>query len=285
MQPHVITSRQPDEATLEQCKQFAAVALATPGEVAQTWVSALREAGIKAIDLSGAHRLVDGIHYGLPELFGLPPRDADVVANPGCYPTASLMVLKPLLDLGLIEPTPIGIEGKSGTSGAGKGLRDDLHFSELFANFFPYNVGRHRHVPEIERYLGTEVSFVTALLPLIRGLLVTAFVRPKAEPAALTKGLREYYAEHPYVSVLDEAGPGLGVRHLVGTHQAVLGVGPVARGDCLPVFGCIDNLMRGAASQALVNLNGWFGLDPHLGLPEPLAQAPSGTPGMNRMLP
>jgi N-acetyl-gamma-glutamylphosphate reductase len=140
-------------------------------------------------------------------------------------------------------------------------------------------------VPEIELHLGAEISFVTEVLPIVRGLLVTAFVTPTGTPADLLRGLQSFYEAHPYVTVVPEAGPAVGVRHVVGTHQALVAVGPQMRSRTVPVFCAIDNLMRGAASQALHNINLWLGLPAHAGLPTPLSVAPQGVPGMNRMLP
>lgn len=285
MRPVLSRGRTPADAGAEGMAELAAcdvVALALPEEPAKAWTAALQEAGAtRILDLSGAHRQTDGIHYGIPELFGAPRADAKLVANPGCYPTATLLALRPLLAAGLIEPEGIAVCGKSGTSGAGKKLAEHMHFSELHDNLFPYNVGTHRHVPEIERHLGAPISFVTELLPVVRGILITAFVRPKQGPQALLTELQRFYADKPYVAVLDAPGQGLGLRHAVGTHQATLAVGPVERSGLVPVFSTIDNLMRGAASQAMHNINLWLGLDdPHLGLPLPQAQAPDGVPGM-----
>lgn len=285
IRPVLARGRSPQDAGPEGLAELAGcdvVALALPEEPARAWAGALTGAGAaRILDLSGAHRQTDGIHYGIPELFGAPPTDATLVANPGCYPTATLLALRPLLNAGLIEPEGIAVCGKSGTSGAGKTLHEHMHFSELHDNLFPYNVGTHRHVPEIERHLGAPISFVTELLPVVRGILITAFVRPRDEPAALLAQLQRTYEPWPYVTVLDSPGQGLGLRHAVGTHQATVAVGPVARSGLVPVFCTIDNLMRGAASQAVHNINLWLGLDdPHLGLPAPLTSAPAGVPGM-----
>lgn len=282
--PVVLETREPSRASIDACRDCSAVALAVPEDAARAWASALQEHGLRTLDLSGAHRQQDGVHYGLPELMGPPPADARLVANPGCYPTATLMALRPLLRAQLVEPTPIAAIGTSGASGAGKGLRDDLHFCELHGNTFPYKVGEHRHIPEIERYLGTEISFVTQLIPVVRGLMVTAFVKPKVSPEEIASALRTAYAEAPYVTVLDKPGLGNGIRHVVGTHQAVIAVGPVTRSGVVPVMCTIDNLMRGAASQALHNLNLWLGLEPFAGLPDPCTEIPDTVAGMTRAL-
>jgi N-acetyl-gamma-glutamyl-phosphate reductase len=282
MRPVIVDGHDPD-AALRACRDVAAAALALPDEPARELSMALVAAGTKVIDLSSAQRVVPGIHYGLPELFGAPRPTTQVVSNPGCYPTATLLATAPLVRAGLVGDT-IAVVGTSGTSGAGKAPREDLHFSELYANFFPYKVGTHKHQIEIATHLGAQVSLVTQLAPVVRGLGITAFVHTDHAPADLLACLRTTYAEAPWVTVLDEPGEGLGVRHVVGTHSAVVAVGPRKDGDVVPVFCAIDNLMRGAASQALHNLNLWLGLPVDLGLPPPLAGAPRGVPGMARGL-
>ena len=284
VEPRAITARDPASG-VPTCEGANVVMLATPSDAARAWTPPLRKAGHRVLDLSDAHRKIDGVHYGIPELFGAAPADADLVANPGCYPTASLLALRPLLDSGVIEADGIAIVGKSGTSGAGKSPREDLHFSELYGNVFPYKVGGHRHTPEIERHLGAPVTFVPTLLPIVRGMLITAFVRPKAAPAVVLEALRDRYADAPWITVLPEPGMGLSVRHAVGTHQALLAVGPETRGGVVPVFSAIDNLLRGAASLAVHNLNLWLSLPVDHGLPPPIAGIPAGPPGMTRLLP
>ncbi|KIG15005.1 N-acetyl-gamma-glutamyl-phosphate reductase [Enhygromyxa salina] len=282
MEAVVPDARTPSDLEVRGREQLAAcdvVALALPGEPARLWTDALFGLGVnKILDLSDARRRDPDAHYGLPELFGGPPEGARVVANPGCYPTATLLGLRPLLQRELINPTPIAVLGTSGASGAGKGLADHLHFCNLAGNSFPYKVGEHRHVPEIEHHLGggAAISFVTQLLPIIRGMIVTSFVVPRASPAQLRDALVQHYAAHPWVSVLEQPDQGLGLGHVVGTHQALLAVGPVERSGLVPVFASIDNLMRGAASQALCNLNLWLGLAPGLGLPAPRVGLPAG---------
>jgi N-acetyl-gamma-glutamyl-phosphate reductase len=284
MRPIVVEARAPTESAIAIVRDAAAALLAVPDEAALAWAPALASANIRALDLSSAHRTAPGVFYGLPELFGAPPADASLVSNPGCYPTATLLALAPLVRAGLVREHGLAVVGCSGTSGAGKSLRDDLHFSELFGNVVPYKVGTHKHIAEIEAKLGRSISFVTQLVPIVRGLLVTAFVPTDASPAQLHAELAGAYADAPWVTVLDGPGDGLGVRHVVGTHQAVLAVGPRKDAGVIPVFAAIDNLMRGAASQALHTLNLWLDLPAALGLPEPLTIAPSGVPGMTRML-
>ncbi|PRP98284.1 N-acetyl-gamma-glutamyl-phosphate reductase [Enhygromyxa salina] len=282
--PWIVKARSPgdlDRASREQLRRCDVVALALPHEPATQWTAALVELGAaRILDLSDARRRDPEVHYGLPELFGAPPADARFVANPGCYPTATLLSLRPLIERELIHPRHIAVLGTSGASGAGKGVAEHLHFCNLTGNSFPYKVGEHRHIPEIEHHLGggATINFVTQLLPIVRGMLVTSFVEPRVGPEQLREALVDHYAAHPWVSVLEQPGQGLGLGHVVGSHQALIAVGPAARSDLVPVLASIDNLMRGAASLALHNLNLWLGLEPGLGLPPPLADSPSGTP-------
>jgi N-acetyl-gamma-glutamyl-phosphate reductase len=283
MEPVVVDPRETTAAIVSRCRDVAAVALALPDDTALVISEALVDAGIKVIDLSSAQRTKAAIHYGLPELFGAPPQGTTLVSNPGCYPTATLLATAPLVRAGLVDRS-VAVVGCSGTSGAGKALREDLHFSELFGNFFPYKVGQHKHSAEISHWLGADVSLVTQLVPIVRGLGITAFVRTDREPAELLACLRAAYENAPWITVASEPGEALGVRHVVGTHQAVVAVGPRKDGGLVPVFGAIDNLMRGAASQALHNLELWLDVPVGLGLPAPLSRAPVGTPGMGRQL-
>jgi N-acetyl-gamma-glutamyl-phosphate reductase len=282
--PFVPNARTPgdlDADALARLRECSVVALALPSEAAIEWTEALTHLRVaKILDLSDARRRDGAVHYGLPELFGAPPPDARLVANPGCYPTATLLGLRPLLERELIAAQPIAVLGTSGASGAGKGLADRLHFCNLAGNSFPYKVGEHRHVPEIERHLGhgVAINFVTQLLPVVRGMLVTSFVAARVAPTRLREALLDHYATHPWITVLEQPDEGLGLGHVVGTHQAVLAIGPVERSGLVPVFASIDNLMRGAASLALHNINLWLGLPAGLGLPAPLPSPPFGIP-------
>lgn len=296
IRPVTVQGRSPAEAGPRAVAKLAAcdaLAFALPSEAAREWTAAIKLASgghmPKLLDLSDAHRLdapdhesaPTSVHYGLPELYGAPSQDCEMVANPGCYPTATLLSLRPLLEEGLIDPGSISILGASGASGAGKGLAEHLHFCNLSENVFPYHVGEHRHQPEIERHLGhgAQINFVTTLLPIVRGLQVTSFVQPKEGVSAqqIAEALISKYVDHRWVTVLQEPGQGLGLRHVIGSHQAVIAVAPSKQAGQVAVFCSIDNLMRGAASQAVHNLNLWFGLFAGLGLPAPI-ENPSGVP-------
>lgn len=280
MRPIIVDAHGPTGEGLAIASDAAAVALAVPDEAAHAWVTALAPTATRVLDLSSAHRTAPNTHYGIAELFGSPPSGTTLVSNPGCYPTASLLAVLPLVRAGLVTPDrAISILGTSGTSGAGKSLRDDLHFSAMVDNLFVYGVGNHKHLGELEAKLGRTVAFVPQVAPFARGLTITAFVPTTATPAELHACLHSTYSAAPWVTVFDRPGPGLGVRHVVGTHQAALAVGPRAHGDLVPVFATIDNLLRGAASTALATLNSWLGLDPALGMPAP-ARLVNDVPGM-----
>lgn len=262
----------PDASDLGPLADCDAVVLAVPSDVSARWRLPLMQSDApRVLDLSDLHRRTPNVPYALRELAGAAPVDAPLVANPGCYPTATLLALAPLQRAGLIAPDGVGVVGSSGASGAGKSLREDLHFCQLESNVHPYNVGHHRHQPEIQHHLGAPVSLVTQLLPLSRGLTVTAFVRPAegVRPEDLRDCLEAHYDGAPYVHVLDCPDARVGLKTTVGSHDARIGVGPTAHGGLVPVVASIDNLMRGAASQALVALNDMFGLDPWLGLDPP----------------
>jgi N-acetyl-gamma-glutamyl-phosphate reductase len=266
-----------------------AVFLATPNEVSAEIAPALLDAGVTVIDLAGSFRLRDaaaypawygfphpappllkGAVYGLTEWCGDELRGARLVANPGCYPTSVLLALKPLrplLDLSL----PLVCDCKSGVSGAGK--KSDLAFSftELAGNFKAYGVAGHRHEPEMRQELGipeeAPFTFVPHLLPVARGILSTMHVTfsravEGAEVAALYDAA---YASAPFVSVLPEGGlPELS--DVVQTPRAAIGFVLKGGGRRAVVVSVIDNLLKGAASQAVQNFNRVFSFDETEGL-------------------
>lgn len=257
----------------ERCELLV---LATPGEVSKAWVEALWEhPSLRILDLSDAYRRDPRFFYAIPELFGPAPKSQRYVANPGCYPTTALLALYPLLQAQAIEASSICVLGTSGASGAGKSPNDVLHFCHLAENTFPYKVGHHRHIPEIEHHLGAPISFVTQILAAQRGMLSTCFVKARCSPAKLHEHLVEYYRDYPYVTILEQPDRALGIRQAVGSHQAFLAVGPSEGSGMVPVFCSIDNLMRGASSQAMHSLNLWWNFVSDAGLPPPRETAPA----------
>jgi N-acetyl-gamma-glutamyl-phosphate reductase len=272
-----------------------AVLLATPAEVSARLAPALVDAGKVVVDLSGAFRLEHAedyvawyglahpsparlaqAHYGLPELFGPPKRANDgsvLVANPGCYPTAALLSIAPLLRAGLIEPRGIVIDAKSGVTGAGRQAREEYSFAEVDEDIHAYKVLAHQHSPEIGRHLaraaglrGAEVAltFTPHLLPVKRGILSTAYARPRpgVTSLAITNCLADAYRGARFIDVTAPEKVTLGA--VVGTNRAR--VGAVANGDVVVSIASIDNLLKGAAGQAIQNLNLLFGVDEGAGL-------------------
>lgn len=249
---------------------------ALPHGASGPWVRRIREAGARAIDLSSDLRPGHGaedVPYGLTELTRERLRGAEVVANPGCYPTAILLALMPLLTRGLVTPGgAIVIDAASGVTGAGNSPRADLLFGEVAENYRAYAAGNeHRHLPEMRAMAastGSDVDllFTPHLLPVARGILATItvpVVEMPAEPLALW---REHYAGEPFVEVAEEL-PSL--RDVVHRNVVRITARPVAgmRQPVLLVFAAIDNLVKGAAGQALQNANLALGLPEPLGLP------------------
>ena len=254
----------------------ALVFSALPHGASAPWVERARSAGAKVIDLSADLRPGSGdggAPYGLTEVMRPTLRDADVVANPGCYPTAILLALAPLLRRGLIEPgARIDVVAASGVTGAGFSPRHDLLYAEVAEDYRAYAVGNsHRHLAEIDamiRRLGgdNDVVFTPHLLPVARGILATITL-PLARPLADTLApWREDYASEPFIEITTEP-PAL--RDVVRRNVVRIAAFPVAhvRRPTLVVIAAIDNLMKGAAGQAVQNANLLLGLDETLGLP------------------
>ena len=270
-----------EELDLDRHADVDAAVVAYPHGAAAPLVAGLRARGVRVVDLSADFRLHDPHVYGrwyrehqAPELlskavYGLPERyrdqirGADLVANPGCYPTATLLALAPLARAGLIED--VVIDAKSGVSGAGRAPSEKTHFVTADENLNAYGVPAHRHIPEIEQELGAlgaevRVTFVPHLVPLDQGELVSCYVTP---PAALSGGYdleslyAEYYGDEPFVE-LSNVPPG--VRDVRETNICRISVHRDPRTGRVIVFGALDNLWKGAASQAVQNLNLMFGL-------------------------
>jgi N-acetyl-gamma-glutamyl-phosphate reductase len=256
-----------------------AAIVAYPHGAAAPVVAALRARGVRVVDLSADFRLRDraiyedwyGAHgapelfgqgvYGLPELSREAVAGADLVANPGCYPTAALIALAPLARAGLIGD--VVIDAKSGVSGAGREPTPTTHFISADENVTPYKVDRHRHTPEIEQELaalGGEVTitFTPHLVPLAQGELVSCYVTPSREvdPDEVRELYDDAYAAEPWVEL--RSGPP-GVLDVRESNYCRLSVHADPRTGRLLVFAAIDNLWKGAASQAVQNLNLMFG--------------------------
>jgi N-acetyl-gamma-glutamyl-phosphate reductase len=257
-----------------------------PHRAAAPAVKALRERGVRVVDLSADFRLRDrGIYedwygphgapslfgeavYGLPELHRDRIRGADLVANPGCYPTAALLALAPLARAGLLQD--VVIDAKSGVSGAGREPSATTHYISADENVTPYKVDRHRHTPEIEQELAGQgapvtITFTPHLVPLAQGELVSCYVTPARETGEgeVADLFDDAYAVEPWVEL--RLGPP-GVLDVRDTNFCRISFHEDPRTGRVLVFAAIDNLWKGAASQAVQNLNLMFGYDEREGL-------------------
>ena len=240
-------------------------------------ISELLAAGCRVVDFSADYRLDDPeiyaqwyqvrhpdpdrmaqTVYGLPELFRSSIQGAELVANPGCYPTAAILALAPLLQSAAISPRGIVIDAKSGVTGAGRAPKAHLHFPESNENLSPYGVGQHRHTPEIDLILSkwanveTNVIFTPHLIPMDRGELTTAYadLTSAASTEQLLQILRDHYANEPFVRVLDELP---GTKQVAHTNFCDVTVRQV--GEKAVVISAIDNLVKGASGAAVQNFN------------------------------
>lgn len=260
-----------------------AVFLALPEAAAAELAPGLLSAGMRVIDLSGAFRLRDeaararwypatrtlpsGVAYGLTEFEFEAIRTARLLSNPGCYPTASLLGLLPLQRAGLLlAGADIVIDAKSGISGAGKAPSDRTHFSENHGSVAAYNPFGHRHAPEMEQALGRSVTFVPHLVPLDRGILSSLYARlaPGTTGAAVAAAFDQAYAQAPFVRLTGEALPE--IKHVAHTNFCDIGWKVDEATGRVFVVSVIDNLVKGAAGQAIQNFNVMFGLDQKAGL-------------------
>jgi len=257
------------------------VFLALPETASAELAPTLLERGARVIDLSGAFRirsdadrqrwypatatLPAGVVYGLPERDAAAIRDARLVSCPGCYPTAALLALEPLEAAGLIEGTVI-VDAKSGISGAGKAANDRTHFSENHGSVAAYGLFSHRHNAEIEQELKREVTFVPHLVPLDRGILETIYVsltRGTTE-AQVSGALENAYRDAPFVRLTGAALPE--IKHVAHTNFCDIGWKVDDTRGRLVLIAVLDNLIKGAAGQAVQNLNIVLGLDERTGL-------------------
>jgi N-acetyl-gamma-glutamyl-phosphate reductase len=258
-----------------------AVFLALPDSVAADVAPALAAKGTRVFDLSGAFRLRDtelrqkwyphtpgdvpAPTYGLTEHYRSALKDAALVACAGCYPTAAILSLQPLVAAGLIEPGVI-IDAKSGVSGAGKTPSERTHFSECHGSIAAYGVFAHRHAAEIEQEVGTNVTFVPHLVPLDRGILETIYARlkPGVDADAIGAALHAAYEGSPFVRLTGSELPE--IKHVAHTNFCDIGWRVDRPGGQLVMVAVIDNLVKGAAGQAIQNFNVAFGFDETAGL-------------------
>jgi len=269
-------------------KEVAKVAdlafLALPHKTSMSFAKELLELGVKVVDLSADYRLeletyeehycphedkehIKDSAYGLPEYYEKDIAKAKLIANPGCYPTAALLALLPFIDY-IDTSSQIFIDAKTGMSGAGKGLKEITHFGHLNENCHAYNPFKHRHMPEIEekvkllKGVDCQINFVPHLLPVTRGMLVSVFATLK-EDVDVKKVLEDRYKESPFIRLRDNP---VDLKSTAGTNFCDIFV--ETNGKALFVNSSIDNLLRGASSQAVVNANIMCGLNEEEGIPK-----------------
>jgi N-acetyl-gamma-glutamyl-phosphate reductase len=277
----------PDIKTLSQCDL---VFFATPHGVAMPMVPALLDAGVRVIDLGADFRIRDvpnwekwyGIPhacpalvaeavYGLPEVHRESIKTAQLVANPGCYPTAVQLGFFPLLENGLVKPENLIADAKSGVSGAGRKAAVGALMCEASESFKAYGVSGHRHLPEILQGLGeysekpVGLTFVPHLTPMIRGIHATLYATLLDTSVDLQALYEKHYANEPFVDVMP-AGSHPETRSVKGVNHCRIAVHRPQGGDTVVVLSVIDNLVKGAAGQAIQNMNIMFGLPEARGL-------------------
>lgn len=261
----------PDAAALSSVEILF---LCLPHGSAAPWVERARAAGVRVVDLTADHRPGSGREagavYGLTELRGGLLETADLVANPGCYPTGVILALEPLRRAGLVdEARPVVVSAASGVTGAGRSPRRELLFAEVAGDYRPYAMGnRHRHLLEIRAALpGIQIVFAPHLLPVPRGILETVFlpVREGVDSGAVRSAWSQAYGDSPVVR-WNGAVPSLS--DVVGTDRLHLGVSDNEATDpaLLTLVIALDNLGKGAAGQAVQNMNLMLGLPPEAGL-------------------
>jgi N-acetyl-gamma-glutamyl-phosphate reductase len=291
--PNLSGERTFDAVVFDQLAALDVVVLATPHGVALELGARLHDAGTPVVDLSAAFRLsadgfatwygeqhprpdlaagddrhLDDVAYGLPELHRSAIRTGRLIANPGCYPTASLLALAPLA--GLIVPGTVVVDAKSGTSGAGRAAQDHLHFAHVHGDLAAYGAPTHRHTGEIEQWLPGDlgrVSFTPHLVPMSRGLLATCYATlvERVTAEQVQDALHAAYDAEPFVHVL-ASGTFPHTKAVAGSNGCQLSAVTDQRTGRVVVTAAIDNLGKGAAGQALQNVNLLLGLDETTGL-------------------
>lgn len=273
-----------------------AVFLALPHTKSQDPVALCRKAGALVVDLSADYRLKDVAAYekwyqaphahpqllreavyGLPELHRSAISKTKLVASPGCYPTAAILQLAPLFSKGLIQPDTVVIDAKSGISGAGRSPALPYHFPEAHESLEPYKIGQHRHIPEIEQELSgvlgktgpVTVAFTPHLVPMNRGILSTAYCRLKQEITLteLRALYKDFYKGERFVRLYEDIVPN--PRYIKGSNYCDIGVYSDARAGWVVTVAAVDNLVKGAAGQAIQAMNLMMGIPEDTGLIAP----------------
>lgn len=293
--PHLINKADIQMETLDlDCleEEIDIVFLATPAGVAKEIVPELQGGHLQVIDLSGDLRLssredyerwygkpaapqhtLDEAVYGLTEIYKDEIKQAKIISNPGCFPTSALLGLIPALQLGLIDSKGIVIDGKTGVSGAGRTPTAATHFSETNDNVSPYKIGKHQHIPEIEQYLSQatdeQVTMIltTHLIPMTRGLICTMYANLIEEVTTqqVLENYQSYFEDDPFIRILPE-GQFPATKAVQGSNFCDIGILVNERTDQLIVAAAIDNLVKGAAGQAIQNANIMNGWEEELGL-------------------
>ncbi|CDZ78376.1 N-acetyl-gamma-glutamyl-phosphate reductase [Legionella massiliensis] len=283
---------------IDNANQIDLLLLATPAAASMEIVSALAEADILIIDLSGAFRLPEeqfstwyesnhsAAQYISEACYGLLPwvktqANYRLIANPGCYATCVLMSILPLCKADLIKTDSIIIDAKSGVSGAGKQVNADLMFCEIANNFYPYKLGKHQHIPEILKAINdlsgktAKLRLTTSIIPIIRGIAMSIYLETEQAwdsddelAQAIGNAFQQAYVEYPLVKV-KEVGKGddqfiLSLKNVVQTPFSHIAY--FVKDGQITIYSCIDNLLKGAASQAIENINAIYQLPLHTGL-------------------
>jgi N-acetyl-gamma-glutamyl-phosphate reductase len=281
------------EPNLAELKKCDCVFFAAPNGTAMQMVPELLKANVKVIDLAADFRIKNSsvwehwykqphacpdilqtAVYGLPELHREEIKKAQLIANPGCYPTAVILGYLPLLEAGVAKDVQLIADTKSGVSGAGRVASVPTLFSEVGENFRAYNVNAHRHWPEIKQELEAVVAhevklvFTPHLVPMVRGIFATLYVTNSKSTNDLTALYQHRYKDEPFVQVLEE-GVLPETKHVRASNQCMLSVSKPYNGDTVVVLSVIDNLVKGAAGQAVQNMNLMFGIEETTGLLQP----------------
>ncbi|MDP4084766.1 MAG: N-acetyl-gamma-glutamyl-phosphate reductase [Bacillota bacterium] len=274
------------------CENNDIVFLATPSGVSKKLVPPILGGGVKCIDLSGDFRLKSPEQYeswykdtaasedylaqavyGLSEIYSEKIKASSFIANPGCYPTASILGLLPIVKSDLADYHSIIIDAKSGVSGAGRGLSLGSHYAEINENIKAYKLGSHQHIPEIEQILQDEsgfpitISFTTHLVPMTRGIMCTTYVNVKESISTdeVIQLYKNFYQDHPFVRVRPK-GCTPSTKEVLGSNYCDIGLYVDKRTNRLTIVSVIDNLVKGASGQAIQNANLLFDWDIRTGL-------------------